>query len=79
MILSKFLKKKNSITISTFSKIKIFRILETSNTRIKVYNLRSKTLNQKVIEIFKKGPKFAFATNEYNERDNQIEAEYLYN
>ena len=26
-----------------------------------------------------KGPKFAFETNKYNERDDQIEAEYLYN
>ena len=47
------------------------------NTRIKVYNLSSKILDQKLTEILEKGPKFVFSTNKYNERDDQIEAEYL--
>ena len=36
-------------------------------------------MDQKLNEILKKGPKFVFATNKYNENDDQIEAEYLYN
>ena len=59
LILSKFLKKKeDSITTSHCKKLKILEIFETSNTRIEVYNLSSKTLNQKLNEIFDKGPKF---------------------
>ena len=80
LILSKFLKKtEDFITISHCKKRKILGIFETSNTRIKVYNLSSKTLDQKLNEILDKGPMFDFATNKYNEKDDQIEAEYLYN
>ena len=36
-------------------------------------------MDQKLNELLEKGPKFVFATNKYNEKDDQIEAEYLYN
>ena len=80
MILLKLLTKtEDSITISYCKKLKVLGIFETSNTRIKVDNLNSKTLDQKLNKILDKGPMFVFAANKYNEKEDQIEAEYLYN
>ena len=36
-------------------------------------------MDQKLNEILGRGPKFVFETNKYNEKVDQIEAEYLYN
>lgn len=43
-----------------------------------LYNLNSKTLSENVTKILEKGP-HCFCTRKYNEHEDQIDAEYLYN
>ena len=79
LVLSKFLKNKEElITKSHSKKLRNLGIVEKLNTRIKVYNLSSKNLDENLTKILEKGPKYVFPTRKYNELDDQIEAEYLY-
>ena len=80
LVLSKFLKNQEE-RISKYHSKKLNKlgITENINTRIKVYNLSSKTLSENVTKILEKGPKYVFCTKKYNEHEDQVEAEYLYN